>query len=33
MGADDMFKSVTAHTCQGNWPIIFRQVTVTFFVD
>ena len=26
MGADDMFKTFTAHTCQGDRPIILRQV-------
>ena len=33
MRADDMFKKFTAHTCQGDRPIMFRQVTVSFFVD
>ena len=33
VGADDMFENFTAHTCQGDWPMIFRQVTVSFFVD
>ena len=33
MGADAMFKKFTAHTCQGDRPILFRQVTVAFFVD
>ena len=33
MGADDMFKTFTAHTCQGDRPIIFRKVTVSFFLD
>ena len=33
VGADDMFENFTAHTCQGDWPIICRQVTVSFFVD
>ena len=33
MGADDMFKKFTAHTCQGDRPILFRHVTVSFVVD
>ena len=32
MSADDMFKNFTTHTCQGDWPIICRQITVSFFV-
>ena len=32
VSADGMFNNFTTHTCEGDWPIICRQITVSFVV-